>query len=48
MFPLRTGLGVGIRWFSPFGPINIDIGFNPFPKKGEKSRVIEFQAGAVY
>jgi outer membrane protein insertion porin family len=48
IFPLRIGVGVGIRWFSPFGPINIDIGFNPFSKQGEKSRVIEFQAGAVY
>ncbi len=35
--PLKTGVGVGIRWFSPFGPIHIDIGFNPSPKEGEKS-----------
>lgn len=44
----RVGLGFGIRWFSPFGPINIDIGFNPSPKRGEKSRVIEFNAGTTY
>lgn len=44
----RIGVGFGIRWFSPFGPINIDIGFNPSPKHGEKSRVIEFNAGATY
>jgi len=44
------GLGPGIRWFSPFGPIHIDIGFNPNPKKnrGEKSYVIEFAGGTVY
>jgi len=48
LFPLRTGYGVGIRWFSPFGPIHIDIGFNPSPKSGEKGRVIDFTAGAVY
>jgi outer membrane protein insertion porin family len=48
LLPLRTGYGVGIRWFSPFGPIHIDIGFNPAPKSGEKSRVIDFTAGAVY
>ncbi|OGP93508.1 MAG: outer membrane protein assembly factor BamA [Deltaproteobacteria bacterium RBG_16_48_10] len=48
LFPLRIGYGVGIRWFSPFGPIHIDIGFNPSPKFGEKSKVIDFTAGAVY
>jgi outer membrane protein insertion porin family len=44
----RVGVGVGIRWFSPFGPINIDIGFNPSPKNGEKSHVIDFNAGTTY
>ncbi len=46
--PLKTGGGVGIRWFSPFGPIVIDIGFNLNPQKGEKSRVIDFSAGSVF
>jgi outer membrane protein insertion porin family len=44
----RVGVGFGIRWFSPFGPINIDIGFNPSPKSGEKTRVIDFSAGTTY
>ncbi len=48
MFPLRKSAGVGIRWFSPFGPIHIDIGFNLSPKKGEKGRVIDFTAGTVF
>ncbi len=46
--PLRFGAGPGIRWFSPFGPIRIDLGFNLDPKKGEKGHVIEFAAGTVY
>ena len=46
--PLKTGAGVGIRWFSPFGPIVIDIGFNLNPQKGEKSRVMDFKAGTVF
>ena len=46
--PIKTGVGVGLRWFSPFGPINIDIGFNPNPQKNEKSQVIEFSAGSVF
>ncbi len=46
--PLRFGAGPGIRWYSPFGPIHIDVGFNLNPKKGEKGHVIEFNAGTVY
>ncbi len=46
--PLKTGLGVGIRWFSPFGPIRIDLGFNPFPKTGEKRTVIDFMGGSAF
>ena len=46
--PLKTGVGVGIRWFSPMGPIRIDIGFNPIPKKGEKGMVIDFMAGSAF
>ena len=48
LMPLKTGFGVGIRWFSPFGPIHIDIGFNPFPKKGEKGSVIDFMGGSTF
>jgi len=48
LFPLKFGAGPGIRWFSPFGPIHIDIGFNLSPKKGEKGNVIEFSAGTIY
>ncbi len=46
--PLKTGAGVGIRWFSPFGPIVIDMGFNLNPQKGEKSKVMDFTAGTVF
>ncbi len=47
---IAFGAGPGIRWFSPFGPIHIDIGFNLSPKKGrgEKSHVIEFTGGSVF
>lgn len=46
--PLKTGVGVGVRWFSPFGPIHLDFGINPNPKKGEKRRVFDFTMGTVY
>jgi outer membrane protein insertion porin family len=48
MTPLRFGAGPGIRWFSPFGPIHIDFGFNLSPKSGEKRHVIDFTAGTVF
>jgi outer membrane protein insertion porin family len=48
LFPLRMGMGVGLRWFSPFGPIHIDMGLNPNPKHGEKRTVIDFNMGSVF
>ncbi len=45
---IALGAGPGIRWFSPFGPIHIDLGFNLNPKKGEKATVIEFTGGSVF
>ncbi|HXX34076.1 MAG TPA: outer membrane protein assembly factor BamA [Thermodesulfobacteriota bacterium] len=45
---IAFGAGPGIRWYSPFGPIHIDLGFNLNPKKGEKAEVIEFTGGSVY
>jgi len=46
--PLKTGVGAGIRWFSPFGLIHIDLGFNLSPKLGEKRKVFDFTMGTVY
>jgi outer membrane protein insertion porin family len=46
--PLKTGAGVGIRWFSPIGPILVNMGFNLNPKKGEKTRVLDFSAGTTF
>lgn len=46
--PLRHGAGVGIRWFSPFGPLRIDFGFNLNPKRGEKRHVLDFTVGTIF
>jgi len=48
--PLRHAVGVGIRWYSPFGPIRVDWGYNLFPKsgRGEKSSVWDFSMGAMF
>jgi outer membrane protein insertion porin family len=45
---IKMGAGPGIRWFSPFGPIRIDMGFNLNPKSGEKGHVIDFSAGSSF
>jgi len=46
--PLRRGAGAGIRWFSPMGPIHIDLGYNLSPKEGEKRNVFDFTIGTVF
>jgi outer membrane protein insertion porin family len=48
--PLRHAVGVGIRWFSPFGPIRIDWGWNinEKPNRGEKSNAWNFNMGAMF
>ncbi len=45
---IAMGAGPGIRWFSPFGPIHIDMGFNLNPKPGEKGHVLDFSAGTTF
>ena len=48
--PLRHAVGAGIRWYSPFGPIRIDWGYNLDRRKdrGEKSNVWDFAIGVMY
>jgi len=47
---LAFAVGPGIRWYSPFGPIHIDLGFNLNKKKGrgEKAEVFQFTGGSAY
>ncbi len=48
--PLRHAVGVGIRWYSPFGPISVDWGYNlnPISGRGEKASVWDFSMGATF
>jgi len=48
--PLRHAVGVGIRWYSPLGPIRIDWGYNldRKPERGEKVSVWDFSMGMMY
>ncbi|MCX5807715.1 MAG: outer membrane protein assembly factor BamA [Proteobacteria bacterium] len=45
---MKASAGFGIRWFSPMGPIRLEIGFNLFPKSGEKGSVFDFTMGTQY
>jgi outer membrane protein insertion porin family len=47
-FDLRHGAGLGIRWFSPIGPLRLELGFNLSPKRGEKRSVFDFTIGTKY
>ncbi len=41
----RYGYGGGVLWFSPFGPLQLVLGFPVNPRSGEQSPVFEFSVG---
>jgi len=45
---LWVGYGVGIRWYSPMGPLRFEIGWNNRRPEGEPPRVFEFTVGTAY
>jgi outer membrane protein insertion porin family len=45
---LKQGIGGGIRWQSPFGPIRVDYGINPDRKSGETFGAFQFSVGSPY
>ena len=45
---LKYAIGPGLRWNSPFGPVRVDYGVNPNPKKGEKFGEIQFSMGSAF
>jgi outer membrane protein insertion porin family len=45
---LRTAAGVGIRWYSPMGPLRFEWGWNLSPKPGESRKVAEFTIGTAF
>lgn len=45
---LRTSAGLGIRWFSPIGPLRLELGFNLDPREDEKAQVWEFAIGTGF
>ena len=45
---LRFAAGVGVRWYSPMGPLRFEWGWNLNPKPGEDKLVTEFTIGTVF
>ncbi len=43
----RYGYGGGVLWFSPFGPLQLVLGFPIDPREGESSPVFEFSVGGL-
>ena len=41
----RFGTGFGVQWFSPFGPLLMQLGFPLDPLEVEESSVFEFSMG---
>ncbi|MBA4416955.1 MAG: outer membrane protein assembly factor BamA [Syntrophus sp. (in: bacteria)] len=44
----KKSAGFGIRWFSPMGPIRLELGFNLSPQNDEKASVFDFTMGTQY
>jgi outer membrane protein insertion porin family len=45
---LRHGMGAGLRWNSPFGPIRVDYGIKLDQRKGESFGNFNFSAGSSF
>jgi outer membrane protein insertion porin family len=45
---LRYASGVGVRWYSPMGPLRFEMGWNLKPGPGEAKRVMEFTIGTAF
>jgi outer membrane protein insertion porin family len=45
---MRYTAGLGVRWFSPFGPVRVEYGFNLKKKEGESGGKFEFGFGSAF
>lgn len=45
---LRYGIGVGLRYALPVGPLRLDYGINPSPREGEASGAFHFSFGFAF
>ncbi|MEE2939221.1 MAG: BamA/TamA family outer membrane protein [Planctomycetota bacterium] len=45
---VRTGVGVGLRYLLPIGPVRLDAAFNPDRRPGEAEWVVHFAIGMPF
>lgn len=45
---IKKSAGLGIRWYSPMGPLRIEYGKNLDPQEGEESGKWEFSVGGLF
>ncbi len=45
---LRSGIGAGIRYNLPIGPLRVDYGVNPSPKPGESRGALHISFGIAF
>ena len=45
---MRYGVGPGIRYATPVGPLRVDVGFNPDRRTGERRMVIQISFGMAF
>jgi outer membrane protein insertion porin family len=44
----KKSVGVGVRWFSPIGPLRLEWGYNLDPEPDEDDSVWDFSIGGVF
>ena len=44
----RFGIGIGLRYTLPIGPLRVDLGFNPAARDQEEDFVLHFAVGYAY
>ncbi len=45
---IRTAVGTGIRWYSPVGPLRLELGLNLKPREGESRTNWDFTIGSSF
>jgi outer membrane protein assembly factor BamA len=45
---MRFGVGPGLRWLLPIGPVRLDWGINPDPRPEERDWVLQFSLGVAF
>ena len=44
----KKTVGLGVRWYSPMGPLRLEWGFNIDPQPGDDSNNWEFSIGTFF